>query len=145
MLLLWLKAFHVVVVVSWFAGIFYLPRLFVNHAMAEAEGDRASVERLKVMERRLYRFMHPFAVLTAVFGIAMIWLYGLTFLKTSAWLHAKLALVVLLYGYHVWLGVLVKRFARDQNTKGHRFYRVMNELPVLALFAIVVLVIVKPF
>lgn len=145
MLLLWLKAFHVVVVVSWFAGIFYLPRLFVNHAMAEAEGDRTTVERLKVMERKLYRFMGPFAGLTAVFGVAMIWVYGLTFLKTSHWLHAKLALVVLLYAYHGWLGTLVKRFARDQNAKGHRYYRVMNELPVLLLFGIVVLVIVKPF
>lgn len=145
MLLLWLKAFHVVVVVAWFAGIFYLPRLFVNHAMAEAEGDRASVERLKVMERKLYRFMGPFALLTAVLGIAMIWVYGLTFLKTSHWLHAKLVLVVLLYAYHGWLGRLVKRFARDQNTKGHRYYRVINELPVLILVGVVVLVIVKPF
>lgn len=146
MLLLWLKAFHVVAVVAWFAGIFYLPRLFVYHAMAADEGDARGVERFKVMERKLFRgIMAPSAALTIALGVAMLYLHGATFLKTNAWMHAKLFLVLLLVAYHAWMGVLVRTFAQDRNTKSHRFYRVINELPVLILVGVVVLVIVRPF
>lgn len=146
MLLLWLKAFHVVAVVAWFAGIFYLPRLFVYHAMAAEEGDRRGVERFKIMERKLYRaIMTPSAVLATGLGLAMLHVHGLAFVKLSHWLHAKLFLVALLIAYHVWMGVLVKAFARDENQRKHRFFRIINELPVLILIGVVVLVIVKPF
>lgn len=146
MLLLWLKAFHVVAVVAWFAGIFYLPRLFVYHAMAAEEGDSRGIERFKVMERKLFRgIMSPAAGLAIVLGGSMLYLHGPTFMKTNAWMHAKLFLVVVLIAYHAWMGALVKTFARDRNTRSHRFYRVVNEIPVLLLIGIVVLVIVKPF
>lgn len=146
MLLLWLKAFHVIAVVAWFAGIFYLPRLFVYHAMAADEGDQRGGERFKVMERKLYRaIMTPSAVVATGLGLAMLYVHGMTFLRMSAWLHAKLFLVVLLIAYHAWMGALVKAFARGENQRSHRYFRVINELPVLILIAVVVLVIVKPF
>jgi protoporphyrinogen IX oxidase len=144
MLALWLKALHLFFVISWFAGIFYLPRLYVHHAMVPAD-DRPTLERLKIMERKLFRFMTPLAVLALVFGIALTVHYGLTFFRTSAWLHAKLALVLAMCAYHGYLGHLLRVFAEDRNVRSHRFYRVMNELPVLALFAVVVLAVVKPF
>ncbi|MFZ9887406.1 MAG: protoporphyrinogen oxidase HemJ [Myxococcota bacterium] len=146
MLLLWLKAFHVVAMVAWFAGIFYLPRLFVYHAMARAEGDEVGQARFCVMERKLYRaIMTPSALVTIALGIAMVYVHGLAFLRTSAWLHAKLLLVVLLVLYHFWMGRLVGRFARGEDERSHVFYRWINELPVLLLVGVVVLVIVKPF
>lgn len=137
--MLWVKALHIVFVIAWFAGLFYLPRLFVYHAQAE---DTLSRERFKVMERKLYRgIMEPAMGLTLVFGVWM-WLgYGFS----GGWLYAKLALVGVLVGYHIWLGKLVKAFARDANTRSHVFYRWINELPVVLLLAIVVLVVVKPF
>ena len=137
--MLWLKAFHIVFMVAWFAGLFYLPRLFVYHAQAE---DRVSQERFKVMERKLYRgIMTPCMVLTLGLG-AWLWLgYGFK----GGWLHAKLAVVVLLVAHHFWLGHLVKVFARDENARTHVFYRWINEIPLLYLIAIVVLVVVKPF
>ena len=137
--MLWVKSLHIVFMVTWFAGLFYLPRLFVYHAMSD---DVASIERFKVMERKLYYgITTPGAVLTIVFG-TWLWLgYGFS----GGWLHAKLALVAVLVGYHLWCGHLVRRFRDDANTRGHVFYRWFNEFPVLLLVAIVILVVVKPF
>ncbi len=141
MLYLWLKALHIVAIVCWFAGLFYLPRLFVYHAMSE---DAISRERFQVMERKLYRgIMIPSMVATLAFGIGMIALNPALF--SGGWLHAKLALVVLLIGYHHMCGSQLKRFARDENTRSHVFYRWFNEFPVLLLLAIVILVVIKPF
>ena len=138
--MLWLKALHIVSVVSWFAGLFYLPRLFVYHAQAS---DAASNERFKVMERKLYRgIMTPGAVLTVVFGL---WMW-LGFGVTGGWLHAKVALVVVLIAFHVYLGALLRAFAADRNRHGHVYYRWLNEIPALPiLVAVVYLVIAKPF
>ncbi|HKK06213.1 MAG TPA: protoporphyrinogen oxidase HemJ [Gammaproteobacteria bacterium] len=136
--MLWVKAFHIIFVVSWFAGLFYLPRIFVNHAMAT---DSSEIARLKLMERKLYRFMTPLGVLALVFGV-WLWLgYGIT----GGWLHAKLALVAVLIAYHLYCGHLTRVFAEDRNRRGHVFYRWFNELPVLLLTAIVILAVVKPF
>ena len=136
--MLWIKALHIVFVTSWFAGLFYLPRLFVNHAMVE---DAASSERLKLMERKLFRFMTPLAVLALVFGL-WLWLgYGIT----GGWMHAKLVLVVGLVAYHFYCGLLVQDFALDRNRRTHVWYRWFNEIPVMILFAVVILVVVKPF
>ncbi|WP_019341355.1 protoporphyrinogen oxidase HemJ [Stutzerimonas stutzeri] len=142
MLYLWLKALHIVAIVCWFAGLFYLPRLFVYHAMSE---DAISRERFQVMERKLYRgIMIPSMVATLAFGIGMIALNPALF-SSGGWLHAKLALVALLIGYHHMCGAQLKRFARDENTRSHVFYRWFNEFPVLLLLAIVILVVIKPF
>lgn len=142
MLYLWVKAFHIVSIVCWFAGLFYLPRLFVYHAQSE---DTVSNERFSVMERKLYRgIMGPAMVATLVFGIWMLALNPGIF-QSGAWIHAKLTLVVLLIGYHHMCGAQVKRFARGENTRSHVFYRWFNEVPVLILLAIVILVVVKPF
>lgn len=137
---LWLKTFHLIAVICWFAGIFYLPRLFVYHALATEQATR---DHLKIMERKLYRFVTPFMLLTLVFGVAMI-MQNPTYYLHARWLHAKLALVLLLFGYHGYCGALVKRLARDE-MRSHVFYRWFNELPVLLLFAIVILAVVKPF
>lgn len=137
MLILWIKALHIIFVVSWFGGLFYLPRLFVNHTMIS---DNATSERLKLMERKLYRFMTPLGILALVFGI-WLWLgYG----YNGTWLNIKLGLVAVLAVYHVYCGHLVKVFAADANQYGHVFYRWFNEVPVLVLFAIVFLVVLKP-
>src|SRR5688572_13429154 len=137
--MLWIKALHIVFMVTWFAGLFYLPRLFVYHSMAE---DAASRERFKIMERKLYYgIMAPGAVLTVAFG-AWLWLgYGIS----GGWLHAKLILVATLIAYHLWCGKLLDDFKRDRNIHGHVWYRWFNEFPVVALIAIVVLAVVKPF
>lgn len=136
--MLWVKAFHIVFVVSWFAGLFYLPRIFVNHAMATESAD---IARLKLMEHKLYRFMAPLAVLALVSG-TWLWLgYGFS----GGWLHLKLLLVTGLIAYHLYCGRLVKVFAADQNNRSHKFYRFFNELPVLILTAVTILVVVKPF
>ena len=127
--------------VTWFAGLFYLPRLFVYHADAK---DAISIERFKVMERKLFfGIMTPGALFTLIFGIAMIYLYPGYLLQP--WLHAKLTLVLLLIGFHVYLGKLWRDFKYDRNRHTHRFYRLINEIPVLFLVAIVILVVVKPF
>ncbi|MGA8262476.1 MAG: CopD family protein [Arenicellales bacterium] len=137
--MLWVKAFHIVFMVTWFAGVFYLPRLFVYHAMSS---DATSIERFKVMERKLlYGIMTPGAVLTVATGL-WLWLgYGFS----GGWLHAKLVLVGILIGYHVWCAKLAADFKRDKNLKSHVWYRWFNEVPVLLLIGIVVLVVVKPF
>ncbi|MBV2205617.1 MULTISPECIES: protoporphyrinogen oxidase HemJ [Stutzerimonas stutzeri group] len=142
MFYLWLKAFHLISIVCWFAGLFYLPRLFVYHAMSD---DAPSRERFKVMERKLYRgIMLPSMVATLAFGIAMAALNP-TLFTGGGWLHVKLALVLLLIGYHHMCGAQLKRFARDENVRGHVFYRWFNEVPVLFLLAIVILAVIKPF
>jgi putative membrane protein len=138
--MLWVKALHIVFMVTWFAGLFYLPRLFVYHATAE---DRISVERFKVMERKLYwGIMTPGAVLTLAFGT---WLWLGWFRDASGWLHAKIGLVIVLIAYHVWCGALLRAFAAERNRKGHVWLRWFNEVPVVILIATVLLVVLKPF
>jgi putative membrane protein len=138
--MLWVKSLHLIFMVTWFAGLFYLPRLFVYHAMSE---DRASIERFKVMERKLYwGIMTPGAVLTIAFGV---WLWLGWFRGSTSWLHAKMALVALLAGYHLWCGMLLKDFAAGRNTKSHLWFRWFNEFPLVVLIATVLLVVFKPF
>jgi len=137
--MLWIKAFHIIFLVTWFAGLFYLPRLFVYHAMAEGAAGR---ERLKVMERRLYYgIMAPGGILTVVFGV---WLW-LGYEWSGGWLHAKLALVAALIAYHLWCGKLLKDFKYDRNTRSHVWYRWFNEFPTVILIVVVILTVVKPF
>lgn len=138
--MLWLKAFHVIAMVTWFAGLFYLPRLFVYHADA---ADAAGIARFKVMERRLFAIMTIGAGATLVLGIAM--LVKVPAYLTMVWLLAKLSLVLLLIGYHLLCFKLLLDFARDRNTRSSRWFRGFNEIPSLLLVAIVILVIVKPF
>jgi protoporphyrinogen IX oxidase len=137
--MLWIKALHISFMVTWFGGLFYLPRLFVYHAMSS---DAISIERFKIMERKLYfGIMTPGAVLTIVFGL-WLWLgYGIS----GGWMHAKLFLVLILVIYHAYCGKLLKDFKYDRNRFGHVFYRWFNEFPVLILFAVIILVVVKPF
>ncbi len=137
--MLWVKAFHIIFVVTWFAALFYLPRLFVYHAMTT---DHEGRERFKVMERKLYRgIMTPSAVLAIALGL---WLY-LGYGISGGWLHAKLAIVALLVIYHLWCGKLLRAFAADSNVRSHVWYRWFNEVPVLLLIAAVILAVVKPF
>jgi len=138
--MLWVKALHIIFMVTWFAGLFYLPRLFVYHAMSE---DSAGRERFKVMERKLYfGIMMPGAVLTIGFGI---WLWLGWFNGAGGWLHANLALVAILVAYHLWCGRLLSEFKQDRNRRSHVWLRWFNEFPVAVLFAVVILVVVKPF
>lgn len=138
--MLWLKAFHIVFVVTWFAGFFYLPRLFVYHA---ATTDTVSIERFKLMERRLFAMMTLGATLAASFGIAML-IVAPAYLSFG-WLHAKLTLVALLLGYHIWCYRLLVTFRADANRHSERWFRWFNEVPSLLLLAIVLLVVLKPF
>ena len=138
--MLWIKSFHIILMVAWFAGLFYLPRLFVYHTLAE---DRISIERFKIMERKLYiGIMTPCMILTIGLGM-WLWLgYGFR----GGWMHAKLALVLVLIAHHFYLGKLINDFKHDRNKHGHVFYRWLNEIPALpVLIAIVILVVVKPF
>jgi putative membrane protein len=138
--MLWVKAFHIVFVVSWFAGLFYLPRIFVNLAMVPAE-SHAERERLLLMARKLYKFVTPIGVLALAFGF---WLW-LGFGFAGGWLWAKLALVAGLVAYHFWCGRLLREFAAGGNARSHVWFRFFNEVPVLALVAVCILVVVKPF
>jgi putative membrane protein len=140
MLWLWVKAFHIFFFVSWFAGLFYLPRIFVNLAMVPAESV-AERERLLVMARKLYKFVTPIGLLAVAFGL---WLW-LGFGFTGGWLHVKTTLVVVLLGYHFYCGKLLKDFAAGANQRSHVWYRFFNEGPVLLLLAICILAVVKPF
>ncbi|MBF4988210.1 CopD family protein [Methylophilus sp. 14] len=136
--MLWVKAFHLIFVTSWFAGLFYLPRIYVNLAM---EQDPQAQARLLLMAHKLYRFMQPLMLLALAFGI-WLWLgYGFK----GGWLHAKLTLVALLIGYHHACGSLLKKFSAQQNRRSHVWFRWFNEVPVLILFAVVILVVTKPF
>jgi putative membrane protein len=138
--MLWLKAFHIVFVVTWFAGLFYLPRLFVYHVAMQDDIGR---ERFKLMERRLFAMMTIGAALAALFGISM--LIKAPPLLEMKWLQTKLVLVALLMAYHVWCLRLMIAFRRDDNRHSERWYRTFNEVPSLLLIAIVVLAVVKPF
>lgn len=137
--MLWIKSLHIIFMVTWFAGLFYLPRLFVYHSLSE---DRVSRERFTLMERKLFfGIMNPSAVLTLIFGL-WLWLgYGFS----GLWLQLKLALVLLLIGFHIYCGVLMRDFRHERNKHGHIFYRWLNELPSLILVATVLLVVMKPF
>lgn len=136
--MLWIKALHIAFVASWFAGLFYLPRVYVNLAM---ESEPAAYARLLLMAGKLYRFMSLLAFPALGLGL-WLWLgYGIT----GGWLHAKLALVATLIAYHLWCGRLLAAFRAGRNTRSHVWYRLFNEYPVLALFAVVILVVVKPF
>lgn len=136
--MLWIKAFHIIFVTSWFAGLFYLPRLFVNHAM---ENNPEAAQRLALMEQKLYRFMLPLALLAVGFGL-WLWIgYGIT----GKWMHPKLTLVVGLVAYHLYCGKIMRDFIAGKNQRSHTWFRWFNEIPVLALTAIVILVVVKPF
>ncbi len=140
--MLWVKALHIIAVVCWFAGLFYLPRLFVYHAQAQ---DEISHERFVIMERKLYLgIMWPSLILTLAFG-GWLLLDNWPYYKTQGWVHAKLLLVTLLVIYHLACGHFRQAFATQRNTRGHVFYRVFNELPVVALVGIVILVVVRPF
>ncbi len=138
--MLWVKAFHIIFVICWFAGIFYLPRLFVNHAMTD---HLETKKQLALMEYKLYRFISPLAWLAVAFGI---WLSYLNwdFYKTEAWFHIKLLLVLPLIAYHMACGYFMRQFQNDLNSKTHIFFRWFNEIPVLILFAVVILVVVRP-
>ncbi|MGA8146094.1 MAG: CopD family protein [Gallionellaceae bacterium] len=136
--MLWIKAFHIIFVTSWFAGLFYLPRIYVNLAMATQDAER---ERLLLMAHKLYRFMTPLGVLALAFGMWLWMGYGFS----GGWLHAKLMLVLLLIAYHFYCGKLLAAFKQGNNTHGHVWYRWFNEVPVLMLIAVVILVTVKPF
>ena len=137
--MLWIKSFHIIFMVTWFAGLFYLPRLFVYHALSE---DQISNDRFKIMERKLfYGIMTPGGVITIGLGL-WLWLgYGIT----GAWMHYKLALVVVLIVYHIWCRKLLLDFKHDRNTRSHVWFRWFNEVPVIFLIAITILVVVKPF
>ena len=138
--MLWLKAFHVISMVTWFAGLFYLPRLFVYHADAQ---DPVSTERFGIMERRLFAIMSVGAAATLVFGVAM--LAAAPAYLAMGWLHAKLALVALLIAYHLYCYKFMRDFVRNRNANTARWYRAFNEVPSLLLIGIVILAVVKPF
>jgi putative membrane protein len=138
--MLWIKALHIVFVASWFAGLFYLPRIFVNLAM---EANPAVNERLLLMARKLYRFMTILMIPALVLGLWLWLLYGIG--QQSIWLYLKLVLVVLLIGYHHVCKSLLKKFENGENTHSHIWYRWFNEAPVLGMLAVVILVVVKPF
>ena len=139
---LWLKALHIIFVVTWFAGLFYLPRLFVYHTTTN---DAVGSERFKVMERKLYRaIMQPSMMLALGFGIWLLYL-GWSGFVSSLWIWIKVVLVIALLGYHHYCGRLIRAFAEDANTHSERFFRWFNELPALVLITVVIMVVVKPF
>ena len=138
--MLWIKALHIFFVICWMAGVFYLPRIFVNLAM---ETNAATTERLTLMARKLYRFSMWLSVFAVVFGAILVYMqYGA---KMPGWMHAKLLLVVLVVGYHHACGSILKKFEKGVNTRSHKWFRVFNEVPVFMLLTIVILVVVKPF
>ena len=136
--MLWIKAFHIIFIASWFAGLFYLPRIFVNLAQ---ETDTVATTRLLLMARKLYRFSLMLAVPAVLLGVWLWQGYGFK----GGWMHAKLALVILVIGYHHACGMLLKKFENGANKRSHTWYRWFNEVPVVLLAAIVILVVVKPF
>ena len=142
--MLWIKALHIVFIISWFAGLFYLPRIFVNLAM---ETETVATERLLLMARKLYRFTTMLALPALVFGIILAYLQyaGPDGFKMPGWLHAKLFFVLLVIGYHHACGSILRKFEAGVNKRSHQWFRWFNEVPVILLLAIVVLVVVKPF
>ncbi len=141
--MLWTKALHLIFMVTWFAGLFYLPRLFVYHAMAD---DPISIDRFKIMERKLFwGITTPGGILTLVFGAWTLVLNGLSPYTGTSWLTVKLALVALLVVYHIYCGFLLRDFKHDRNRHGHVWYRWINEIPVLLLVGIMLLAVIKPF
>ena len=141
--MLWLKAFHIIFVITWFAALFYLPRLYVYHAMSD---DAVSNDRFKIMERKLYwGIMTPSAIITLILGGSLLSYYSLDQLAAMHWLHVKLALLLALLGYHLYCGHLLNQFKADRNQHSHVFYRWFNEFPVLILIAVVILAVVKPY
>jgi protoporphyrinogen IX oxidase len=142
--MLWVKSFHIVFVASWFAGLFYLPRIFVNLAMVPAGSD-AERERLLLMARKLMRFTHILMVPAVVLGVWLWAGYGVGWGPGNGWMHAKLAAVVLVLGYHHACALVLKKFMAGHNRRSHVWYRWFNEVPVLLLVVVVCLVVVKPF
>lgn len=142
--MLWVKTFHIVFIASWFAGLFYLPRIFVNLAMVEP-GSVAERERLLLMARKLLRFMTLLAIPALALGVWLWWGYGIGWGAGNGWMHAKLAIVAVLIGYHHACARLLRQFELGTNRRGHRWFRWFNELPVLLMVAAVALVVVKPF
>jgi putative membrane protein len=141
---LWLKAFHVIAVISWMAGMLYLPRLFVYHC--DAPPGSAQSETFKVMERRLMRaIINPAMIAVWLLGLSLIWLMGWEAFKQSGWLHAKLVLVLVMSGVHGMLSRYRRDFAADRNQRSKKFYRIINEVPTILMILIVILVVVKPF
>lgn len=139
---LWLKAFHIISVITWFAGIFYLPRLFVYHAACK---DEISIERFKVMEHKLYRLiMMPSMMITLALGLTMLAI-GWQGLSVQAWVWVKIVLVGLIIAYHFHCGYIIKTFAEDRQQRSERFFRIYNELPVLVLIPVILLVVLQPF
>lgn len=146
--MLWVKSLHIVFVVSWFAGLFYLPRIFVNLAQVPADGAADAVRernRLLLMARKLMRFTHILAVPALVFGLWLYMGYGIGRGPGNGWMHAKLAVVLLVLGYHHSCALLLRKFEAGRNTRSHVWYRWYNEVPIVLLLAAVVLVVVKPF
>ncbi len=142
---LWLKAFHIMAVVTWFAALFYLPRLFVYHTLALNEQDTRGSERFKVMERKLYRgIMTPSLIVLVLLGIGL-WSLSFDHYWSQGWFRTKLLIMALLIIYHFWCARLLADFAQDSNRKTHVWYRVFNEVPVLGLIAIVLLAVLKPW
>lgn len=140
--MLWVKAFHIIFMVTWFAGLFYLPRLFVYHAMSD---DPISNDRFKIMERKLfYGIMTPGGILTVLLGLWLVFGYDLG-INSGGWFHAKMALILVLVGYHIYCGKLLLDFKNDRNTHSHMYFRWFNEAPVLVMIAIIILVVVRPF
>ncbi|MBC3906925.1 MULTISPECIES: CopD family protein [Undibacterium] len=140
--MLWVKVLHILFVTSWFAGLFYMPRILVNLAM---ENHALTTERLLLMARKLYRFMTILAVLALIFGLWLWLVYGIGKGPGNGWLHAKLTFVILLIGYHHACGSLLKKFEKGVNKRSHVWFRWFNEVPVILLLAILILVVVKPF
>lgn len=139
---LWMKAFHIVFIAAWFAGLFYLPRIFVNLAM---ETNEAAQARLLLMANKLYKFMTLLAIPALVLGFVLVGVYNIGIGPGNGWLHAKILVVLLIVGYHHGCGRLLRKFEKKLNTKGHVFYRWFNEVPVILMVIAVVLVVVKPF
>ncbi len=141
--MLWFKALHLIFMVTWFAGLFYLPRLFVYHAMSD---DQTSIDRFKIMERKLFfGIMTPGAILTIIFGFSTLHANGWTAYAETQWLSVKLLLVAIIVIYHIYCGKLLLDFKHDRNQHGHVFYRWLNEFPVLLLIGIIILAVVRPF
>ncbi|MBC8506888.1 MAG: CopD family protein [Chloroflexi bacterium] len=139
--MLWLKALHLIFMVAWFAGLFYLPRLFINHAMTD---NPHSSEMLKVMERKLYRFTTPWMVLTLAFGIWMLFDYAWAAYGSMLWLQIKLLLIGILVAFHFYCGKLLKDFANDRNKYSHVWLRYFNEIPAVVMFIMIPLAVLKP-